>query len=448
MSLFGTLNTGATGLGASSLRLSVIGDNIANINTTGFKGMRASFGDLMANGVGGRGGASQVGTGTGLNTTQTLFGQGTLQASGSALDVAINGQGFFAVRDGDQQMYTRDGSFYMDQDGYLVTGGGGRVQGYGANDGAVTGQIGDLQISTGTADPKATETVGMTASFSADMAQGTALAGLTFDGTTSGTTLTDLQSALGENTDDATGFTTGTTIYDALGVPHKLTLAFERTGENTWEYVAVMDGAEFSTSGYEAEGLVQVASGTLTMADGELDPSNPPVMTNDLADLFPGTTSVWEPAFDFGMDASGEETTGGLVKMEGDETTRSLTQDGYAPGELTALSIGDDGMIRGAYTNGEEIVLGQLALALVSSETGLERMGNGMYRATSASGEPTLDAAGNGPRGSVSGYALEGSNVELETQFVDMISSQRSYQASSRVISTANDILQELVNLV
>ncbi|MFT5586900.1 MAG: flagellar hook protein FlgE, partial [Cognaticolwellia sp.] len=215
MSLLGTLNTGASGLGNSSTRLSVIGDNIANMGTTGFKGMRSSFSDMMPSSMGGIGGSSQMGRGATLASTMSVFGQGGLKSSDSALDFAISGEGFFPVSDGDETYYTRDGTFFMDNEGYLTNSAGMNLQGTLASDGELTGLQGDLQLDRTAVAPKSTETISIDLLLSAETEISTDdyLNTATFDGTTTtGTDLEDIAEALGEGA-DATGYTSSVTIY-------------------------------------------------------------------------------------------------------------------------------------------------------------------------------------------------------------------------------------------
>ncbi|MCP4804257.1 MAG: flagellar hook protein FlgE [Proteobacteria bacterium] len=439
MSLFGTLNTGASGLGTSSTSMSVIGDNIANINTTGFKGSRASFEDMLPNMIGG----NQLGTGSSVAGTQTLFGQGSLSSSSSALDMAISGKGFFQVSDGQQDFYTRDGSMYMDAEGFLVNSSGYHLQGYNAFDGSVTSRISDLQIDTAPTGAKATESIDISAYLPM---QDEPTDGwdtyLSDTDTTGGTDVT--WDDLDENADNSTSIT----IYDELGKPHDVVVYFEQVSETEYDYTVVAATSELDpTADADGEGYVTgLISGTLTFdSDGQLESAT----QSDIAtSSWPGTSAIGFEV-DFGVDSAGESTDGGSMTMQGEDfSVTGISQDGYAVGELSSVQLDDEGNIVANYSNGEEEILGQVALATFAAEGFLTRAGGNMFAANAASGDPAMGAAGVGGRGSVTGYALEGSNVELEDQFVAMIQSQRGYQANARVISTANDTLQELVNLV
>jgi len=442
MSLFGTLNTGASGLGVSSTSMSVIGDNIANINTTGFKGTRASFADLVPNGIGGLNGQNQLGGGAGLASTMTLFGQGSVSSSDSALDMAISGKGFFQVADGANNYYTRDGAFYMDSDGYVTTASGLKLQGYNAFDGDLTSRISDLRIDTAPTDPSATEAVTLDLNLPVhteddDGNYGSVLSSATLDGATE--TWDDL-----EGTDYL--HSTSTTIYDDYGVAHDVVIYFEQTSESEWDYKVVTAASELDpTADPDGDGYVtELMEGTLTFDGSELDSIDQTWTSTD--PWANGSTSTFD--LELGIDSSGEDTDGEITMTGSSFSATNVSQDGYASGQVSSVNIDDDGQIIASYSNGEEEVLGQVALATFAAESYLSRAGNNLFKSTPDSGEGVMGAAGVGGRGAVSGYALEGSNVELEDQFVSMIQSQRSYQANARVVSTANDTLQELVNLV
>jgi len=435
MSLFTTLNTGASGLGVQSAALSVIGDNIANISTVGYKGSRATFADFMPQVAAGMAGPATIGSGSGLNTVSTLFGQGSLTATGSATDMAISGAGFFMVMDGKDAYYTRAGEFYLDEDGYLVTAGGYNLQGYGASDGEVSGSLGSLQISTDPALPQATEEVLLTAVLDSDTEVTSDMAALSFTGSTGGATWDDLPDGV---------FTTSVTVYDEQGGSHEVTIAFERTATDQWSWVALADGEDL---GMTADYPLELASGTCTFdTDGTMTAYSGSFST--VGYTWSNGAEVSAIDFQFGLDSTGAETGGGLTMSAADSAVSAVSQDGYPLGELTDLSIGTDGTITGTYTNGEEVILGQVALATFASEAGMEREGGSLFRATVSSGDPTIGAAGTGGRGAIYSYALEASNVELEDEFVAMITAQRGYQAAARVVTTADQTLQELVNLI
>jgi flagellar hook protein FlgE len=450
MSLFSTINVSASGLDVAATSLGVIGDNIANVNTIGFKGSRASFADMIPQSLGGLGGGGQLGRGAALSVININFGQGSITGTGSVNDMAISGGGFFALRDTDGGMYyTRNGGFTKDPEGYLTLG-GLRLQGYQAVDGTITGHLADLQIDESSERPHGETTqMVINASLAAD-------ASFAADDGTIETPLTD---ALGagvppDGTDAAhddlldfstlADFETSITIFDSRGVAHDINVFFERTSEDTWNWVAAVDAGE--TGGIEGKAHV-IDGGELEFdADGNL--------VNRSASSFLAASWSFEGTdqpeidFQFGMDDSGGDTGGGLSVSGSSSVVSSITQDGAPKGELVAYDIDPDGIITGSYSNGEEVVLGQVALAGFPAEGGLKRAGGGLYSAAGGAGQVQLGVPGSGGRGAIYGYSLEKSNVDLESQFIEMIQSQRSYQANARVVNTASDTLQELINLV
>jgi len=445
MSLFNTLNTGATGLSTNTTNLSVIGDNIANINTVGFKSGRARFADMMPGDIPGIGQTYQVGTGARNGHVATNFGQGSLEGTGSVLDMGITGDGFFAVSSGESTYYTRDGSFYMDTEGYITSAGGLRLQGYqSSKEGDLTTLLGDLQIDQTPVTGESTTEISVTANLSAeaefvddDGNPSTPLADLNIEG--GGVTIED--AAL------AADYATSITIYDSLGVAHEATVLFERDADNNWNWSAVVDGGELDGAGPDDDGVAfQIAGGAATFdTDGNL-------VTSSQTD----TASAWnyegaadlEIDFLFGADGSGTETDGGVTMTGNESSVTAITQDGYGAGDLSNLTIDAEGVITGVYSNGENVILGQVALATFSSDVGMERIGGNLYHASQDAGAPAMGTPDSGGRGTVNAYALEKSNVNLEDEFVHMIEAQRAYQSNARVISTANETLQELVNLV
>jgi flagellar hook protein FlgE len=443
MSLFNTLQTGASGLGVSGASLGVIGDNIANLNTTGFKRNRANFADMLPQGAFGFAGPQQMGRGAALNSISTQHSQGALSASGSSLDIAINGSGFFQVKSGSEAFYTRDGAFGLDAEGFMVTPGGYRLQGYGAEDGVVSPVVGDIQIDQRPIPPQVTEEITLSMSFAPQEAPyETFLSDAQTAGTLDGTGI-DLDTFAADM-----DHTTSVTVYDSLGQPHDAVVVFEQTGPDTWSYSMLVDAGETDVAGAVDGAALEVMSGTMTFdTDGELTAVTQ--AATGAAWSWPGA-APWTPSLDLGMDpVTGDPTDGGVdTTSTGESATLSVSQDGFAQGNLDNLQVDDEGNILGRYTNGEEIVLGQLAIATFDAEGGLERSGGNMFRATLASGDPAMGVPGSGSRGSTVGYALERSNVDLETEFVDMIQAQRSYQANAGVVSTADETLQELVQLV
>jgi flagellar hook protein FlgE len=459
MSLFNTLNTGASGMTVSGASLAVIGDNIANLSTTSFKRGQANFADAFPNTIGTLAGVQKLGRGAVTGSMSTTFEQGMLMGSGSSLDVALTGPGFFQVADGPDNFYTRDGHFMLDKEGWLVNGQGLNVQGYGANDGMVGAVVGDVQLDMGAFPPQATETI----TLDAQLKPLEAFTPADIDYQPIQPTLDGTQTTMEQASTDA-DYSTSITIYDSLGRPHDVVVNFEQidadaaAGETTWIYSAVIDGGGTDLGG----GVTGVDGMALEIATGALVFDQDGTLTSNVASPDPNAGWMWPAAqpyvfdWEIGLDTAGNPTDGSMMSVgsrQDDDTeaggvVSSIQQDGFSVGDLVSLNVDPDGTIVGQYNNGEDRVMAQLAVATFSAQGGLERMGGNLYKANLTSGDPAIAAAGEGTRGSVSGYTLERSNVDLEHEFVSMIQSQRAYQANAGVIRTADETLQNLVNLV
>ena len=440
MSLFGTLRTGASGLGVSGASLGVIGDNIANLNTTGFKRNNASFADMMPEGVFGLGGPAQMGRGATNLTIGSQFTQGSLSGSGNALDMAINGAGWFKLSDGVQDFYSRDGAFGVDVDGFMVNPMGYRVQGYNALEGQLSPVVGDLRIDDSPIPQKATEEITLDIVLSPDDPSITDTGDyLAIQPDLDGQTIT-LEDASAE-----ADFSTSITVYDSLGQPHEVVLNFEKDpASNAWNYSAVIDAGETDLGSANSGMALEIATGSMEFdTDGALVPGSQLTTAGTTPWGWPGTD-----AFSLVLNVGDGGAEGSAVSAGQESSVTSIAQDGYTMGSLTDLAVDADGVIRGQYTNGQELALGQVAVSTFTAESGLNREGGNMFRSTFSSGAAAVGAAGTGTRGSMVGYALERSNVDLEAEFVNMIQAQRSYQANAGVVRTADETLQELVNLV
>ncbi len=415
MSITKAMWTGVSGLGAEGGALGVIGDNIANGNTVGFKASRALFEDILGGAIG-----SNVGGGVRLARTQQIFGQGSIVNTGQATDLAISGDGFFVVKgslggvSGD--FYSRAGQFTPDNQGFLVNPQGLKLQGYGVNpDGTISSQMGDIQLPTTPLAPKPTSSFEVDANLMAS----TPVTGTPFDPANPG------------STPKATS-----TVYDSLGTPHQVDIYFEKTAAG-WDYHVVAEGSEVG----QAAGPFEVSTGNMTFGpDGSLTTPNPaPSVSFDFTGAVPGQAVT----LDFGTPG----TLDGITSL-GDETSMNGMQtDGYSAGLLTGVKIDPDGTVMGTYDNGEQMALAQVATAKFASNDGLDRAGGNCWVKTRESGDPAIAAAGTGGRGSLVAGALEQSNVDIAEQFVRMISHQRSFQANSKTITTADEMLQEVVNL-
>ena len=434
MGLFSTLNTGVTGLGVNSTSLAVSGDNLANLNTIGFKGSRAEFQDLIIQDVAGASRSSQLGLGAFLGGVSNSFTQGSISTTGRTADFAVDGSGFFIVNSSEGQFYTRAGSFSVNSDNKLATLGGYALQGYTADSsGELGSSLGDITIGPSTLDPSATENVIVEANLDRD--DPVSEQDYPWGGTIPAT-----------HTEAAAqcDFSTSLTVYDSKGGEHDVIVYFQKVDDaaNTWEYHVTVDASE--TGGTEGD-IVELESGTLDFdGSGVLESAT---VDSQTAVTFEGAEAQ-TITFDLGADADSEgELTAFDANGDGSSVS-SLSQDGWGYGDLIDWQVSTDGEVTGVYSNGETQLLGQVALATFTSTEGLNRAGDNLWLATSTSGEPLVGAAESGSRGSIYQYALEGSNVDIESEFVSMITAQRGYQAAARVVSTTDQLLQELVNIM
>lgn len=427
MSLLTSLFTGASGMSAHGTAIGVVGDNIANVSTIGFKRGRAGFADVL----GGSLGAQRLGAGVRLGAVQTQFEQGAVQQTGGDLDVAIRGAGMLVVRgrhDGqDRQYFTRDGRLEIDRTGYLVDVRGLNVQGYAIDaSGAVATSPGDLQLTGVTSPPVATTSVGMALALDAG-AQTAPLAA--FD---------PLDPTATSN------YATSATVYDSLGAPHRVELYFRAQGGGAWEWHAMVDGGELT--GGTAGVATEIATGTMSFdTAGALDVETPGASSADFVNATPGQAI----AFDFGDAITTDGGTGraGTTQPAGVSTVVGLDVDGHGAGQLVEVHIAEDGTIEGSFDNGDRRSVGRLALALFTNEQGLTRAADGLFTESAASGQPLVDLAASGGRGAISAGALEGSNVELGDELVTMIAYQRAFQANVKTVTTSDEMLAEVAQL-
>lgn len=418
------LQIGVSGLKAEGDALGVAGDNIANVNTPGFKRQRANFEDVFF-----RGNATFGGGGVRMGSVQQSFAQGALVQTGLSTDLAISGDGFFVVRGnvggvtGD--FYSRAGQFRLDANGYLVDPSGLQLMGRGADpDGTVRAAVGPIKVPTASMPAVATSEVSMVANLDSS-----APVNEPFD-------LTDPEGT--------SALATSITVYDSLGAPHNVNIFWSKTGENTWDYRAVVKGEDLA-GGTPGEN-VEVGNGSAVFTNtGSLDQFNETTpITVDFANAAPAQTiafSVGSPIADGGTGLDG------MTQFSMESSVSSQSQDGASSGELTGISVRSDGLVFGQFTNGRSVAMAEVSIANFRSPTGLGRAGQGLWVATSESGDPVLGSAGAGGRGSISSGAVESSNVDIAEEMVAMIQHQRAYSANSKVLTTADDMLSQLMQL-
>jgi flagellar hook protein FlgE len=421
--------SGVSGLRAEGEALGVVGDNIANVNTVGFKAQRAVFQDVLGHSILAGTSSALPGSGVRMGDVQQLFTQGSLTNTGVSTDVALNGDGFLVAGgtvDGiTGNFYTRAGQLTIDNDGFLVNQQGLNIQGYLANaDGTLQASISDLAVPTASLSPFATTEMEVTANLDPRAAV------LTFD---------ILQP------DTTSNFSTSISVFDSLGTSRTLDVYFNNAGGNLYNYTVVADGAELAGGTPGTDTIVGTGSLQFT-TDGALNIATTPDLTVDFAG---GATAGQIIQMNFGDDITndGASGLGGTTQFASDSAVSSQAQDGFASGEFSGLAIDGTGLVQGLYTNGQKIAIGRLAVAKFRSNDGLGRAGQNLWIETRDSGTAALGAAGAGGRASVSSGTLESSNVDLGEEFVGLIQHQRSFSANSKTNTTADEMLQELINI-
>ncbi|MFT4469443.1 flagellar hook protein FlgE [Arthrobacter sulfonylureivorans] len=393
-----SLYSGISGLRSHQTMLDVTGNNIANVNTTGFKASSVQFQDTLSQMTQGAGGPqaqaggtnpAQVGLGVQVAGISTNFTQGSSQATGKATDMMISGDGFFVTSKGGEQLYTRAGAFELDSTGRLVSPDGAILQGWMAVNGQIPvgGPIGPIDLSPeAISEAKATTSAELTGNLPADAKDGDAL-------------VRDIE------------------IYTADGTKTTMSLTFTRVNDGTTNGWAVTN----SNGGAAVTTLDLAADGTLSLNGAQ--------------------NAVVTPAGNVAVDLST------LTGYAGMTTVGFESQDGRAAGALESFTMANDGTLMGSFSNGQQTVVGRIALANFTNPGGLEKAGSSSYRATANSGQVELGTAGTGGLGTLAGGSLEMSNVDLSQEFTNLIVAQRGFQANARIITTSDEVLQELTNL-
>jgi len=411
---------GLSGLNASSKNLEVIGNNVANANTYGAKSSRAEFSDMYASAISG----NNIGIGVNLQAVTQQFTQGNISTTTSPLDLAINGNGFFEVSNGNQTLYTRNGQFQADKDGYLVTDAGLKLVGYPAStDGTIQpGAAVPLQLPTSGVAPNPTSKIDVDMNLDARKA-------VTLPASTPQIDFSDATTY-----NDATSVT----VFDAKGQDVALTYYFQKSATDTWNVYATANGTSVSVD----------ASGNPLPVTTISFPSNGGTPTSPT-----GTVSIDIPSTTNAAGATTLAISGVALDLTGATQygstfgVTSMSQDGYAAGQLTSVSIEKDGIVTATYSNGQSKPAGQLELATFRNPQGLNPLGGNVWARSYASGDPTVGTPGSGNFGALQAGALEESNVDLTGELVDMITAQRVYQANAQTIKTQDQVLQTLVNL-
>jgi len=415
--------TGLSGLNAASQNLDIIGNNISNSGTVGFKQSRALFSDVFANSLNGSSSTS-IGIGTKVAAIEQEFTQGAISTSSNPLDMAVNGKGFFRLSDSGAASYTRNGQFHLDNAGYVVTSNNLQVTGYGVDSSGTVVPTAPVPLQISSSQLAPTVTSSFATSLNLDARQ-TVPATAVF------------------NTADPTSFnnTTSGSVIDSLGNSHVFTMYFVKTATaGQWDLHATVDGGATSTVDLGGTPIPPALTGAGVPVQLNFDTSG--ALTTAMP-ITPVALTVTGGANPVSMDLN----FSGSTQYGAGFAVNSLVQDGFASGRLAGFNIGADGVIVGNYTNGQSKNLGQFVLANFADPSGLSPLGNGRWEETSASGLPVVGTPGSGDIGAVQSSATEASNVDLTAELVNMITAQRAYQANAQSIKTEDQVLQTLVNL-
>ncbi|MBI5136424.1 MAG: flagellar hook protein FlgE [Nitrospirae bacterium] len=440
MTVLSSLYSGVSGINANGTSLSVIGNNIANTNTVGFKGSRTVFSDVLS----GTAGRQPVGRGVLVSAIDKDLSQGSFETTGNVLDLAIDGEGFFLVNDGVGNSYTRAGVFGTDKDGVIVNPEGLALMGFQADAvGNISGSLGSIQLKSNISDPNPTGNVLINSNL--DSRSPLIPGGF------------DLSNPVGTS-----NHSNAISVVDSLGRSHLATVYYSKASEaptgNTWNWYTVVGSADTLSGVDEVQ-----ASGTLTFnsAGALADESAPSYWTGWTAAAGSGTATTGFNfdgganlnqviAFDFGQNINSEAGSGldGTTQYGVISSTSFQTQDGFAPGELQSVNISGDGLVEGLFNNGESRIIAQLAVATFNNPKGLNSKGSNQFSESFSSGQPNIGVGESGGRGRVLSNSLELSNVDLAAEFIKMIAAQRAFQANSRVITSTDEVLRDMVNII
>ncbi len=425
MGILSSLYTGVSGLAAQGEALGVIGDNIANANTVGFKASRAEFQDIISKSLKGILGGNQIGRGVKIGAVNPILVQGNVDATEKVTDLAVSGDGYFKVRGSDGESFSRDGSFHFDREGYLVTNDNQKVQGFKADEkGQIINKLDDIKFPRAMIPAKATAEIKMD---------------LNLDSRVEPTKKFNLEDPYATS-----HYSTGVEMYDSQGNKHLVSFFFNKTADREWEYKGLVDGKEIA--GGDEGKLSQVAAGKLTFSvDGKLQTQE---MTESTFNFKGGALQDQKIKINFGDDiASGGKGLDGTKQYGKNSDMISWIQDGAGAGTITGLSFNDEGILTAVYSNGLTADLAQIALAKFENPEALFKVGNNRLKESRDSGGPSMGAPGAAGRGKIYAKSLERSTVDLATEFVNMIQNQRGFQANSKTITTTDELLNEIIQL-
>jgi flagellar hook protein FlgE len=420
---------GLSGLNSTAKNLEIIGNNIANSNTYGAKYSRAEFADMYAAALNGAGGTNSVGIGTTMAAVSQQFTQGNITSTGNAMDLSLNGSGFFQLTDGNSPtVYSRNGQFKIDRDGFIVNNDALQLMGYPANGQGIIqpGSAKPLQLPTAGIEPNKTTSVSIEMNLDSRSAITNPGSGVT--------------PQIDFNDPSTYNNATSLTVYDAKGQEVAMTYYFQKTANDQWNVFATANGTPVNGTSTDPQALTSAPIDFLADGSGAI------TAVNALAVSIPGPLTNSSGALivtplDFTLSLDGATQYGAGFGVT------DLQQDGYSPGQLSSIAIESDGVVLARYSNGQSKPCGQVELANFRNPQGLQAKGGNVWSSTYASGEPVVGTPGQGSMGVLQSGALEESNIDLTGELVNMITAQRIYQANAQTIKTEDQVLQTLVNL-
>ncbi len=424
MGILASLYTGLSGLSGQSEAMSLYGDNIANASTVGFKTSRPEFTDMISKSLKGLLGGNQIGCGVHLAAVNPILSQGAILQTDSPTDLAITGDGYFVMNGADGQCYSRNGSFHFDKEGKLINNDNYHVMGFQADDnGKITSKMGEIGIKRTVIDAKKTNEVklNMNLDLRADLSK-------VFDPA---------------NPDGTAHFGTGVTVFDTAGTAHVATVYFNRTADGVWSWKAMVKGEE-TVNGKKDE-MVECAKGKLIFdTDGRLKEQ---ITEKSSFSFNKGAQPDQVIKFNFGEDKM-HGGQGLQVTQYGSASEAYKTlQDGYTAGTLTGMTFNDDGSLTAVYSNGENVNVAQVAVAKFENPEGMFKVGQNRLRESRSSGQATIGSPQTGGRGRVSSKTLESSTTDVASELINLMQAQRNFQANSKVVTTSDEMLQEVINL-
>lgn len=424
MGILSSFNIGVSGLNAAGSSMSVIGDNIANAGTFGFKGSRAEFQDVLAKSLKGIDGGDQIGSGTKLAHITPKFTQGSIERTENITDLAVNGNGFFAVESPGGRGFTRDGSFHFDKEGHLINGDGFKVLGFQAgDDGQITEKMGKIKLGNTTIPATATSNIDI--SMNLDSRE-------------------KVKQFNPQDPANTSNFNTSFSVYDNVGTQRLVTVYFNKGGNGQWDYHAMVDGAD--AAGGQPGTMVEMGKGKLMFNNkGELQEE---IVEQNSFNFNNGAAPGQEIKFNFGESiAEGGSGKDATTQFGSDSSVARHTQNGSSAATLSSLSFNDKGILSAAYDNGDVRDIAQVAVAKFENNEGLYKMGKNLFKETRKSGQGALGKPGSDGRGEVLSKSVELSNVDIASEFISLMGAQRNFQANTRTITTSDQMLQEVLNI-